>query len=185
MATVLAVSLASNLRQHAGGTPASTEGLVLTFDSCGQSYTFRLDGHTAAYLVPRNGEGTQEQTSRGLFSDKDCSFGLSVSPSNEVEDTLFLKDPLSSALHLVLILALLGCLFCVYESLMARWQRRYTEIQTASQKVAPVELEELIQERTQTLLDSNQQLECQNAKLAASSAAQLTTFACASHEIRT
>lgn len=89
--------------------------------------------------------------------------------------------------HLLNILGLFGLLLFLvwtYDSSVERRQKLF--MKTVMDSYANTSLlEELVQERTLEITNANKALKDVNRKLAATSAAQLQTFACMSHEIRT
>ena len=87
-------------------------------------------------------------------------------------------------LNIIGIFSLVLYLVWTYDSSVERRQRIFMETVLDSYANTSL-LEELVQERTREMLEANKLLKDVNRKLAAASAAQLQTFACISHEIRT
>lgn len=92
-----------------------------------------------------------------------------------------------TSIHTLNILGIFGLiLFLVwtYDSSVERRQRIFMKSVLDSYANTSL-LEELVLERTLEISNANKSLKDVNRKLAATSAAQLQTFACMSHEIRT
>ena len=89
--------------------------------------------------------------------------------------------------HIFLVLGMF-CLILflawIYDSCVERRQKVFMKTVLDSYENTS-SLEELVQERTLEITNANKALKDVNRKLAATSAAQLQTFACMSHEIRT
>jgi signal transduction histidine kinase/CheY-like chemotaxis protein len=185
--------------------PHGSVGIILVLDNeCGQTFTYRLDGPHATYLgrgdlhdTKFNYLGTtadlvqlfnlqaHDDLYTGLpLSQQQCSYLMSVYPSDDTKDAFTTTNPITFTVVAVLIFGFTSAIFLIYDCCVERRQQKV--MRTAVQSTANVSLlEEKVKERTRTLQGTNERLEEANHRILQASAAQLQHFACMSHEIRT
>jgi signal transduction histidine kinase len=113
-----------------------------------------------------------------------CPMTVNVYPSQDIESDYTSNNPMLFAVAAVLVFAVTSAVFRLY----ARWVeiRQCKVVATALDAATNVSiLEEMVQERTKSLEESNQRLEEANRQVIGASAAQLQHFASMSHQIRT
>jgi signal transduction histidine kinase/ActR/RegA family two-component response regulator len=185
--------------------PQGSDGIILVFDNtCGQTFTYRLDGPQATYLGRGDLHDTKydylgtstdlvqlfnlqahDDSYTGLpLSQQQCSYLLSVYPSSDTKNEFTTNNPKTFTVVAILIFGFTSAIFLMYDRLVERRQQKV--MRTAVQSTAEVSLlEDKIKERTRTLQDTNERLKEANRIILEASAAQLQHFACMSHEIRT
>jgi len=117
-------------------------------------------------------------------NDEFCPFHISVFPSEALEDKYRTDTPAIFTAMAVLIFAFTSAVFLIYDVCVERRQARV--LRSAIQSAVTAEwLEGIVQDRTEKLATTNQQLHTANQRVRSAAALQLQHFACMSHEIRT
>ncbi|CAB9523593.1 Hybrid signal transduction histidine kinase J [Seminavis robusta] len=181
--------------------PSKSGAIIVLSNDCGQTVSYQVDGPRATSL----GHGDQHDPSynhlkrevslldlasastqhSGIpMSDKGCPLRMTVYPAKQFDKKFTTNQPIFYVLQVLSLFAFVTGLLYVYDACVERRQRLFTKkVWESSVNVSL--LEKLVEERTETLRETNTRLELANRKLAATSKAQLETFACMSHEIRT
>lgn len=186
--------------------PPGSIGIVGVFEnSCGQTFTYQINGPEVVYLG--NGDFHENQydhlrisadlnaidayatpTDRSYtgvpLSSEHCPYRLHMYPSAEMAEDYLTKKPITFTVTVVAVFAFTSFVFVCYDQFVQKAQRQI--MYKALQSKTNIEmLEKMVKERTKELEDSNRRLEVANRKVTAASAAQLQHFAQISHEIRT
>uniref|UniRef100_A0A7S3LHI2 Histidine kinase n=1 Tax=Amphora coffeiformis TaxID=265554 RepID=A0A7S3LHI2_9STRA len=178
--------------------PPGTGGVVVVFEMGDYAtFTYAIDGPEANYLGRGDCHNTKYKGSleqslvlgqsiaaakgvaySGLpLCDTTSNFKIRIYPSTSMEEAYLTRGPFLYTVVAVLAFLFTSTLFVIYDqSSEKRQQKALHTVEQTEQNVAL--LEDMVQERTRELEESN-------ARIEAASAKQLQHFASMSHEIRT
>ena len=129
--------------------PRESHGIVVVItNTCGQSFTYRIDGTHAIFLGPRDAHetkynsyvrssdlidlnaftaGLSQRTYTGLdLSNKGCQYHISIYPSTAMEDSIKNKDPITFSAVAVAIFVFTSLIFICYDYMgKYLWIREY------------------------------------------------------------
>jgi len=137
--------------------------------------------NVSAFLLDINNARNRKDQYTGIpVNHESCPFFVSVYPSEALQDKYMANHPAVFTALAVLVFAV----FLIYDVCVERRHARVMRSAVESAVTAGL-LEQMIQDRTERLAKTIQQLEKANQEVRLAAALQLQHFACASHELRT
>ena len=128
--------------------PENARGVTVVLENtCGQAFTYRIDGKDATYIGPGDlhdlkYDAFEHKTGFGAFVGLDpetvervegeCFYGIRIYPSQEIEDKYLTKKPWIYAFSLLAVFLFTSMVFVTYDCLVERRQRLLHKAATQS-----------------------------------------------------
>lgn len=115
--------------------PDGTYAIIVLTNSCGQVYTYEIDGSTSRFvgvgdlhdskydhLTVSPGHYSSWSSKTGN-SSHGCAYSVTIYPSRELEDSYLTRLPLTRALTLAAVLVFTSLMFILYDRVVQRRQK--------------------------------------------------------------